>query len=444
MPAVTVASGRAAPRDPGIPVITRIAMHGVIPSEREAVSPWHACLRWFALVLLMIVAGIATAAPATAAAPPRIGVVTMLPGEIFFERFGHDAVVVHDPATGRATSYNFGFFDPTEDDFISRFVRGEMRYRLAAVPFDEDLLYYDRTGRGASIQWLDLPPERARAVADALEINARPENAHYRYDYFLDNCATRVRDAVDLALGGDLRRQLEGRSRGLTYRSEATRLASPAPWMWLAFDVGLGPAADRPLSMWEEAFVPMRLADALAGVRGDDGRPVVASVQPLLPHRLAPEPGESQPWWPAWAGVGLAFGIAAVLAARRWPRALVAIALPWWGLCALLGALMLFIWFGTAHRFGWANHNLLLFNPLCLLLLPGGWAIARGRRAGRVFGIVLIAVAAGAVLALFMHWLPVLPQRNAHWIALVLPLHLGLAIGLLAPRAIGLARAGHA
>nr|WP_229792385.1 DUF4105 domain-containing protein [Lysobacter bugurensis] len=382
----------------------------------------------------MLVAGAAVAAPADAGDTPRVGVVTMQPGEIFFERFGHDAVVVDDPATGRVTSYNFGFFDPTEDDFIARFVRGDMRYRLAALPFKEDLLYYDRTGRGASIQWLDLPPARARAVAKALEVNARPENAHYRYDYFLDNCSTRVRDSVDFALGGALRRQLEGRSRGLTYRSEATRLASPAPWMWLGFDIGLGPSADRPLSMWEEAFVPMRLADALAGARGADGAPVVGAVQPLLPHRISPEPVGSRPWWPAWAGVGLAFGIAALLAARRWPRTVVALALPWWTLCAVLGALMLFIWFGTGHRFGWQNHNLLLFNPLCLLLLPGGWAIARGRRAGRVFGIALVAVAACAVLALFVHWLPVMPQRNAHWIALVLPLHLGLAIGLLAPR----------
>ena len=78
----------------------------------------------------------------------------------------------------------------------------------------------------------------------------------------------------------------------------------------------------------------------------------------------------------------------------------------------------------TAHRFGWANHNLLLLNPLCALLLPGTWRIARGRSGGRAFRIVLALVAAGAVLAPFLHWLPLLPQRNAHWIALLVPIHL--------------------
>src|SRR3546814_4938004 len=72
-----------------------------------------------------------------------------------------------------------------------------------------------------------------------------------------------------------------------------------------------------------------------------------------------------------------------MLAVRRAPRIVAGVALPFWVLCVVLAALMLFVWFFTAHRFGWANHNLLLFNPLCLLLLPGGWRIVRGREIGR-------------------------------------------------------------
>ena len=63
------------------------------------------------------------------------------------------------------------------------------------------------------------------------------------------------------------------------------------------------------------------------------------------------------------------------------------------------------------------------------LLLPGGWAVVRGRRPGKWFNYGLIAAVALAVAALFLHWLPLLPQRNAHWIALLLPLHLGLLLG---------------
>ena len=373
---------------------------------------------------------LAQSAFAQAGAAPRIGMATMQPGTVFFERFGHDALVVVDPATGAATSYNFGFFDPDEPGFISNFIFGRMRYRLQALPFADDMAYYREVGRGVSIQWLNLTDAQARHLATALAENARPENARYGYDYFTDNCATRVRDAIDEALGGSLERQVGGRSRGSTYRSESVRLASPAPWMWLGFDIGLGPAADKPLSVWQESFVPMRLADALREAKGSNGQPLVLDEEQVLPHRIAPEPPSvPRPWWP-WALAGVMIALAALLAARRAPRAVAAVALPFWGACAALGALMLFIWFFTAHRFGWANHNLLLFNPLCLLLLPGGWRITRSRTAGAWFDRCLFVVAACTVVALFMLWLPLVPQRNAPWIALLLPVHAGLWLAL--------------
>ena len=62
--------------------------------------------------------------------------------------------------------------------------------------------------------------------------------------------------------------------------------------MWLGFDIGIGPAGDKPMSRWEEAFVPMRLADSLREAKNSDGRPLVQAEVELLPHRIAPEPPE--------------------------------------------------------------------------------------------------------------------------------------------------------
>ncbi len=401
----------------------RAALTGPAAARTPRQHPtWAAA---FARTLLVVLACLALVPMAQAA--PRIGVATMQPGEIFFERFGHNAIVVDDPALPEPVSYNFGYFDMEEPDFVARFVRGDMRYRLLALPLSQDLAYYRETGRGVSIQWLDLEPAQAQALAAALEENARPENAYYRYEYFTDNCSTRVRDALDAALGGALERQLAGRSRGNSYRGDAVRLASPAPWMSLGFDLGLGPAADRPNSLWQEAFVPMRLADVLTRVELDDGRPLVAETERLLPHRLAPEPPESRrAWWP-WLLAGLALLAAIRAAGRRRPRLLAGLAMAFWLLCSALGTVMLLLWLGTEHRFAWGNHNLLLFTPLCLLLLPGGWRMARGHAPGAVFRGLAWTVVAGTVVALFLHLLPVLPQRNAHWLALMLPVHLALA-----------------
>ena len=382
-------------------------------------------LAWM-LVLAML---LAMPPLALAAAAPRIGVMTMQPGEVFFERFGHDAIVVVDPDSGEAVSYNFGFFDPSEPDFLSRFIRGEMMYHLVALPANQDLAQYQAAGRGVSMQWLDLEPEQARALAALLAERARPENSRYRYDYFTANCATQVRDALDTAMGGALKAQLAGRSRGNTYRSEAVRLASPAPWMWLGFDLGLGPYADRALSRWEEAFVPMRLADSLREARNRQGRPLVQSEQELLPHLIAPEPVEApRRWWP-WLLAGLSLATA-IFAARRRPRLLAGFALPLWLLCGLAGALLVFLWGFTAHQAGWANRNLFLLSPLCLLLLPGAIALLRRRVPGRLFRPLLWAVAAIAMLGWILQWLSLQPQYNLSWIALLLPVHVALALAL--------------
>jgi hypothetical protein len=402
-------------------------------------GPSGAQLRAFAVfvfLVLMSCAGAAWAQPSASVAqapPPRIGVLVMEPGEVFWERFGHVAILVEDRAKGTATSYNFGFFDMAEPGFFGNFVRGKMRYFLAELPLADDLAQYRDEGRGVTVQWLDLSPIEARALARDLAVNARPEFARYRYDYYLDNCSTRVRDALDRALSGRLKQQLSGRSRGNTWRSESVRLAWPAPWMAFGFHLGLGGLADRPLSRWDEAFIPMRLRESLREVKGDGGKPLVSSEEQLLPHRISLPPEEEPGWRVAALVIGLAMALAITWLGGRRPRLLAGLALPFWLLAGMAGSLMAFIWFGTAHYAGHQNENLLLLSPLALGLLPGGWRVLRGRDGGRVFRILLWALAALAACAAFLEFLPFLRQQNLEWVLLLLPIHLALARQL-APR----------
>lgn len=385
-------------------------------------------LRLLLTLCLLLASGLLRGNDLPAAAPaPRIGVLTMGPGDIFWERFGHDAIVVADPAQPSPISYNFGYFDLEDSDFISRFLQGQMRYRLMALPLAEDLAYYRDVGRGAQLQWLNLDDAQARALAAALADNAKPENAFYHYDYFRDNCATRVRDALNRALGGQLKKQIEGRSSGDTYRSEALRLASPEPWMWIAFDVLLGPSADRALTRWQQGFLPRRLADDLRRVKRDNGQPLVAEEITLLPQRLAAEPQVFSDPFLAWLVTGALLAALLLALPVRADRGLALAAAPFWLFCGVVGMVLALGWALTAHEAMWANRNLLLLNPLCLLLLPGAWALLRGRPPSTRFRGLLIAVALLAALACLPLWLQVAPQRNGHWIALLLPLHAALA-----------------
>ena len=100
----------------------------------------------------------------------------------------------------------------------------------------------------------------------------------------------------------------------------------------------------------------------------------------------------------------------------------------------LAGLTMLFIWFGSAHVAGHGNENLLLLSPLCLFLLPGGWARLRGREPSARFRWLLRIVVAGAALAGFLKFLPFRPQENVEWVLLLLPLHWALLRRLDPPR----------
>jgi hypothetical protein len=377
-------------------------------------------VRLLLAALVLLLAGAATAAP-------RIGVLTMGPGAEYWSRFGHNAVLVD--ANGERTVYNYGFFDFEQPGFLLRFLRGRMLYQLVALPFAQDFAYYQSEGRSLQLQWLDLDPDQARELADFLAWNARPENADYRYDYFVDNCSTRVRDALDRVLDGELLRQTRGRSRGLSYRSEALRLSAPEAWMYLGIHALLGPEADRPLSRWEESFVPQRLHDALAVATRADGRPLVAERLDLLPQRLPPARVEEPRFTGTALLLGLGLAIVALVGARR--RGVVGVLARsvlglHWLLVGVIGLLALLLWLGTDHRMAWENRNLLLFTPWSLLLLAALPALRRDAVAARWLRVLAGLSAMTVVVFIAVSFLPLSErlQDGLEWLLLAGPLQL--------------------
>jgi hypothetical protein len=180
----------------------------------------------------------------------RIFVVTYGPGEQVWERFGHDAIVVQDGATGESVSYNYGMFDFRQENFILRFARGQMLYWMQGIPS----AWYDRTyvraDRSIWRQELNLTPAQRVELRRFLEWNALEENKYYAYDYFRDNCATRVRDALDRVLGGRIRAATDTIATPYSYRWHTRRLVAAQPLVYTGIDLGLGRPTDRPISAW--------------------------------------------------------------------------------------------------------------------------------------------------------------------------------------------------
>ena len=150
-----------------------------------------------------------TPPPRRPAAPPETGLtvylMTMGPGKYVWERFGHNAIWIHDPIHGTDQTYNYGLFDFHQQNFLLRFVQGRMWYWMRGYPAQSYVESYRRANRSVWVQELEIPPGARRELQQFLEWNELPENRFYHYDYYRDNCSTRVRDALDRALGGAIR-----------------------------------------------------------------------------------------------------------------------------------------------------------------------------------------------------------------------------------------------
>ncbi len=370
---------------------------------------------------------------------PRVSLLTFAPGEVYWQRFGHNALLLR-ARDGRAVVYNYGIFDFRQKNFFLNFARGQMLYRLDAESLYRTLEQYASEDRWVYEQQLDLGLQQRRALNDLLAENLRPENIEYRYDYLAANCSTRVRDVIDRAIGGALRRQLQARGSAASYRSEVTRLMAPDPLLAIGMDLGLGPRVDRVLDGWALSFIPERLMQGVRETRiEEDGveRPLVKAEGWLYRSERAAAPVAPLSLWAPLLAAGVATAAAIVLLAR-WRQvfaaraALTLIAASLSLAAGLLGLVMLAAWVFTEHWGMWDNQNLLLANPLLLLLMAPWFASRRAPwRPGPLACVLAGATALMAVASLLIKWLPGVPrQENLAWIGLFLPIHLAFAIVL--------------
>jgi hypothetical protein len=387
------------------------------------------CAALFLLLCLAILPAHADVANAPGA-NLEVSLITYGPGETYWERFGHDAIEIRDTVSGEAVNFNYGVFDFDESGFLFNFARGRMHYLMDAAHSEDDERYYIETGRSVTRQRLAFTPEQATALRDYLLWNLRPENVRYDYDYYVTNCSTRVRDALDKALGGILKTALQAKPGGMTYRQQTARLMSNQSWLMLILDLGLGPYADQPLNAWQESFLPMVLQRELAGIKTGDAHALVIDEQVLSPNRLQSPPDNAPDLRLPLAIAGLVLAALLIASQRIWPIGYALFASLYLLLAGIVGVILLILWLGTAHHSAWANANLLLFNPLAWLLLASVWRARRGVPASRFANGVLVVQLVAALLAIGLHLLPGIVQQNQPWLLFALPCWLALAFTL--------------
>jgi hypothetical protein len=291
------------------------------------------------------------------------------------------------------------------------------------------------------VQELEIPPQARRELQAFLEWNERPENRFYNYDYYRDNCSTRVRDALDKALSGQIRQRTDSAPTSRTYRFHTLRVTANDLPVFTGLLLALGQPVDRPISAWEEMFLPlsMRVHIRSLTVTTPDGRevPLVKSERTLFESTEPPPPAAPPSWIGRYliAGLvvgGLAFGLAGAVTTNRMARTGFLVTVWTWILMTgVAGVVLAGLWGLTDHAAAYNNENVLQTDLLALPLL---WFVTRlvfgSRSASRPAVVLAAAVAALSLLGLLLKPLPQFHQVNADIIALVLPAHVGLAGGV--------------
>ena len=421
-------------------------------------APWTRCpTPAFYLALVVCAAGGAPGPLRAQGGVPgshlQVSLMTIGPGDAVWERFSHNALVIRDERAQTEVAYNWGIFDDHDADFYPRLARGRMLYSMQGFLASNLIAAYGRANREVWLQTVNLTPgERLELQALVTEMDT-DANRYYRYDYYRDNCSTRIRDVLDRVLGGQIRSATEGTDIGKTYRWHTARLLQSAPAPYAGIQFVVGNRGDETISAWEEMFLPLRLKEHLEGVRIVDaeGEPgpllgeavqVVEAVRDPVPLAA---PDFLFPLLLLGTAVGAFFGGLGWVAGegKRWGRWALALSGAAWSTgVGVLGTALLLSWFFTDHIFWTLNENTFQANPISLVLavvlavvLIGEALNRSGRRAGVWAGMRVDAVAkvvAGvAIFGLCVQVLPGFDQVNGEVLAVLLPAHVGLAWGVL-------------
>ncbi|QDH78304.1 DUF4105 domain-containing protein [Echinicola soli] len=302
----------------------------------------------------------------------RVSLLTCDPGGELYSVFGHSAVRVTDMETGRDLVYNYGTFD-FNPSFYMKFARGKLDYWLSVSPYDRFIGHYTYLGQAVREQVLDLNDQQAAKMVEFLQINYQPDNRYYRYDFFYDNCATRIRDMLETVLGKQLEwNDPEGEEES-TFRNLIDEYVYPLPWGDLGIDLALGSVIDVEASEREKQFLPdyMEAAFDRAEIVGDGPtRPLVKSHMTLLdlpPVDVAPS--LFNPYFLFW-GIAIFFMVITYIGFRK-KRLFIGFDQGFFGILGVLGIVVVLLWFFTEHTATKYNWNLLWAFPLHGLLVYG-------------------------------------------------------------------------
>ena len=189
----------------------------------------------------------------------EISVLSIGPGYLLNDSFGHSAIRVKDPLYNFDVVYDYGRYDFEAEGFYLDFAQGKLNYMIGRTEFEDFLSFYEYQNRRVQEQQLNLSTKQKTAFYYFLTENIKPKNQSYPYDFFYNNCATKITDAIESILEDQITYLPPSTFEQDTFRNLIRSDLNQNSWGSLGIDVALGSKIDQLASVKEHLFLPKNL-----------------------------------------------------------------------------------------------------------------------------------------------------------------------------------------
>lgn len=299
----------------------------------------------------------------------EVSVITVGPGTSLNDAFGHNAFRIKDPARGLDITYGYGEYDFEAPHFYLKFAQGKLNYLLGKIDFNRFYGFYVYQNRTMREQLLNLSADEKQKLFDYLENNYKPENRRYLYDFFYDNCATKIRDVLEKTSDTEIVFHKPQGFEPKTFRELIYECVDRNTWGSLGIDMALGSVIDKEATPYEHMFLPKYIFEFFGTATKDNSEKLVRKTHTLYQKKEQKAPSEF-----LWSPLFILGVIALVILGLTYRdynknkrnKILDTILFAFTG---VIGIMVLLLWFATDHTATALNYNLLWVFPINILAM---------------------------------------------------------------------------
>ena len=349
----------------------------------------------------------------------EVSILTIGPGASLNDAFGHSAIRIKDPMYRLDIVYDYGRYDFETEGFYFNFAKGKLNYEIGGANYKPFISFYKNEGREVKSQTLSLSLTEKQALFQKLQQNILPQNKSYAYDFFYNNCATKIKDIIVSVSEKTIEFEQPQDFEQYTFRALIRAQVEQNSWGGFGIDLALGSIIDRVAPVDDHMFLPRYIHRFFEVAKfKNTNEPLVKKQEILNGQQL----NVKHSFWSSPLFIFSILGFFILLVTyknyknntrAKW------LDISIFSVTGLTGVLLLLLWFATDHTATAYNYDLLWAFAFNLLFIP---TLLKKRVKKRFVGYLKFLILMMFLMAL--HWSTGVQSFNISiipvWIAILL------------------------